>query len=201
MGGEAGEGGRREGRLGVKARVISERGAVFKFPDDGRRRYFSALGRLGGWGGEPPFSVLDSRLRNSESKGIVWFHVRGGGLTGSHRRRRSRLHLGWGFVRRPSQRGPTGRGSSSDAFQARALEGLRSDLQQVISSPPPPRTENSRIAFETARNRGHMLRNRNPLWSGAMHPVGAGGGEALSLWLAVELGAPVLGAENRVILT
>lgn len=29
--------------------------------------------------GKPPFSVLDSRLRNSESKGIVWFHVRVGG--------------------------------------------------------------------------------------------------------------------------
>lgn len=30
-------------RKGVKACVIFERGAMFKFPDDGRKRYFSAL--------------------------------------------------------------------------------------------------------------------------------------------------------------
>lgn len=46
VGGKGGGGWTAWGRLGVKARVISERGAVFKFPDDGRRRYFSALG---GW--------------------------------------------------------------------------------------------------------------------------------------------------------
>lgn len=33
-------------RKGVKAYVIVERGAMFKFPDDGRKRYFNALDGL-----------------------------------------------------------------------------------------------------------------------------------------------------------
>lgn len=44
---------------------------MFKFPDGGRRRFFSALEREGGrQAGEPPFSFLDSRPRGTaKSKG------------------------------------------------------------------------------------------------------------------------------------
>lgn len=64
----------------------------------------------------------------------------GWGVTGSHRRRRSRLHLGWGFVRRPSQRGPTGRGFvvrsvSGKSFGRTAFGSAASDF--VPAAPPP----------------------------------------------------------------
>lgn len=63
-------------RKGVKAYVISERGAVFKFPDDGRKRYFNALDGL------PPQVASEGRSdqgapRSSGSTSGAWTGVAG----------------------------------------------------------------------------------------------------------------------------
>lgn len=55
------------GRLRLKARVISERGAVFKFPDDGRQCYFSALEGGGGASGSSTVDSVEHRARRGLS--------------------------------------------------------------------------------------------------------------------------------------
>lgn len=96
-------------------------------------------------------------------------------------------------MRRPSQRGPVRRGIvvlsvSGRSFGRTVFGCAASDFAPpptpAASQPPPPDThpphpphkDNSRIAIETARNRGHMLRKRNPLRCGVVHLWGAGAG-------------------------
>lgn len=57
-------------RKGVKACVVLERGAMFKFPDDSRKRYFNALDYL-------PSNVITSFIfqRKGAADQGVWLHV------------------------------------------------------------------------------------------------------------------------------
>lgn len=132
-------------RKGVKACVVLERGAMFKFPDDSRKRYFNALDRL-------PSNVLDE-FSQWPSRAPHDSHSRlQEGAAGTTRTEAvqtdhcvaelPRNHL---FSDAFCERGVV-----STHILERALEGQCSDMQQVVFHGEQP------YCICTARNLGHM---------------------------------------------